>query len=506
VEILTPPAGVRSILRKIDGVDGRWYFAGGGGELVGQTIANCRITTVLARERGRAIYAAEDLRHDRTLTIEVWQSDPSRDARMVPGLADEIRAVNALGHPNIAQVLEAGTAEDGQPYRVTEILDGETLAARLRVQACVRAAEAVAIAREVAGALAAAHAAGIVHGHLTAPSVFITLDPTAGRGERVKLLDFGIEPGLGGKALEGRADVHALGELLFEMLCGTPPSLVECADEGLPPPRSLNPDVPEPLEELILAVLTPGEGNDRFTTMAAFQRALDSLAPGSAAASAVTCPAESEETARPSLGTSAFDVPPVVPTPAPVAPAAVASATSRLLAWLRGLAAPGRRARAAAGVAVVALGFLVPILASRTGGSRPAGRTPPPAARLQAASGVAMMPAPLVPTKVLDPGPASPESPPSTDAFVGPPAQGPGERACSISIGSQPWSEVWIDGKSIGRHTPLVRYKVPCGRHTLTLKSAELAAAKSAVITLNPGRRLKRLFRFAEPETIKARP
>jgi serine/threonine protein kinase len=503
VEILTPPAGVRSILRKIDGVDGRWYFAGGGGELVGQTIANCRITTALARERGRAIYAAEDARHDRTLTIEVWQSDPSRDARMVPGLPDDVRAANALGHPNIAQVLEAGTSEDGQPYRVTELLDGETLAARLRVQACVRAPEAVAIAREVAGALAAAHEQGIVHGHLTAASVFITLDPSAARGERVKLLDFGIEPGLEGKALDARADVRALGELLFEMLCGTPPFLDECADEGLPQPRSLNPDVPEPLEELILAVLTPGEGKDRFTTMAALRRALDSLAPGSAASP--ICPAESEETARPSLGTSAFDVPPVVPTPAPVAPVAVASATSRLLAWLRGLAAPGRRARAAAGLAVVALVFLVPIFAGRTGNSRPANRTPP-AARLPVASGVAMMPAPLAPTKALDPGPASPESPPATDAFAGPPAQAPGERACSISIGSQPWSDVWIDGKSIGRHTPLVRYKIPCGRHTLTLKSAELAAAKSAVITLNPGRRLKRLFRFAEPETIKARP
>ena len=479
--------------------------------MVGQTIANYRITSLLARERSRAIYAAEDVRQDRALAIQVWQRDLPEDPRAAPHLDSEARA--ALGHPNIAQVLEEGISEEAQPYRVMELLDGETLAARLRVQACVRVPEAVAIAREVAGALAAAHEAGIVHGQLTTASLFITLDPSAGRGERVKLLDFGAGSGPEGQQLAARADCRALGEILFEMLCGAPPFLVECAEEGSnadrapPSPRSINPDIPQPLEDLIVAALAPGEGSGHpFASMADLRRALDSLALGPATVPAPTPSGapEPEEAAmaRPSLGTSAFDVPPMALPPAPATPLAAASPMSRLLAWLGELVAPGRRARMAASMALVALVVVLSILAGRTGAPRRAGRTPlPAAARFPASAEPAMTPIPPAATEALGPWSDSPAPPPAPDQSASPPAPAAPERACIISIGSQPWSEVWIDGKSTGRHTPLMGYRVPCGRHTLTLKNAELAVAKSTVVTLNPRSRLKRIFRFAEPET-----
>ena len=217
-------------------------------------------------------------------------------------------------------------------------------------------------------------------------------------------------------------------------------------------------------------------------------------------------PPESEEapTARQSLGSSAFDVPPMALPSAPVAPLAVASSMSRLLAWLRALAAPGRqrRARTAASVALVALGVALSILAGRTRAPSRAGRPPlPAAARFAASVEVAVTPTPPVTTRVPGPWPDAPGPLPTPGRSAAPPAQGVAERACFISIGSRPWSEVWIDGKSTGHHTPLMDYKVPCGRHTLTLKNAELAVAKSTIITLNPRWPLKRVFRFAEPET-----
>jgi hypothetical protein len=302
------------------------------------------------------------------------------------------------------------------------------------------------------------------------------------------------------------------------MLCGAPPFLVECAEEGqrsdaAPSPRSVNPEIPEPLEALILAALGPREGSDHpFASMADLRRALDSLALGPATMPAPTPsgPPLSEEapSAEPSLGTSAFEVPPMALPSAPVTPVAVASSMSRLLAWLREVAAPGRqrRVRAAASVALVALAVVLSILAGRTGAPSRAGRTLLPAAAPSLASAEpAITPAPPAPAKVLAPWPDLPGPPPAPGPSAAPPAQGAAERVCFISIGSQPWSEVWIDGKSTGRHTPLVGYKLPCGRHTLTLKNAELAVAKSTVITLDPRWRLKKVFRFAEPETNPGR-
>jgi hypothetical protein len=472
--------------------------------LVGQTIANYRITSLLAKERGTAIYLAEDVQHDRPLAIQVW---PRSSPEAAPRVPNDARGANAPEHPNIAQVFEAGISQGAQPYRVMELLDGETLSGRLRAQACVREPEAVAIAREAAGALMAAHEAGIVHGKLTPASLFITLDPTAGRGERVKLLDFGAATGTAEKQVDARADCRALGEILFEMLCGAPPFLVECPGDGprsdadlVPPsPRSINPDISGPLEALILRALAPDQGNDRpFATMADLRRALDSLGP-----TLVPAPSDPpvEAPAAPSLlGTSAFDVPPVAPTPAPAPPLAAASPPSGLLAWLRALVAPTRQRRAwtAAGVALVVVGAALSIFSSRTHDTRLADRSPRRAAT-PVPSAVEPKAVPLS-TRALIARPDSPEPPLVVGPPAAPAAQGTAEGPCFISVGSQPWSEVWIDGSRTGRHTPLVGYQVPCGRRTLTLKNPALARAKSVVVTLKPGARLKRVFRLAGPE------
>jgi len=223
--------------------------------------------------------------------------------------------------------------------------------------------------------------------------------------------------------------------------------------------------------------------------MAGLRQALESLALGPPAPSA---PLENgEQAVSPTLGTSAFDVPPVALPMAPAAPVAAAPSVS----WLRALAALlGRQpARMAAGVALVGLVVALSILASRGHSSRPAGRTPPRAAA------ALPPPVPVAPPVQPDPPPA-PIAP--AQAAASPEESAP-ERDCRISIGSRPWSEVWIDGRSTGRHTPLLNYKIACGRRTLTLKNAELALARSVVVTLKPRSRLRKVIRLGGPNAVQ---
>ena len=188
------------------------------------------------------VYRARDPRLGREVAIKrVRGADPSPDARR--RFDREARAAGALNHPNLLAVYDVGE-EAGMPYVVTELLDGETLRGRLRGGA-LAAAEAVALARQVLAGLAAAHDKGIVHRDLKPENLFLTADG------RVKILDFGLAKRLRGEdgrgALEQsltgagfvvgtlgytapeqlrgelagtRADLFAVGAVLFEMLAG----------------------------------------------------------------------------------------------------------------------------------------------------------------------------------------------------------------------------------------------------------------------------------------------
>ena len=69
-----------------------------------------------------------------------------------------------------------------------------------------------------------------------------------------------------------------------------------------------------------------------------------------------------------------------------------------------------------------------------------------------------------------------------------------------MTIGSKPWSEVWIDGRNTGKLTPLVDYKLPCGRHRLTLKNPELGAEKNETVTVRAGEKYKKIFQLLDDE------
>ena len=194
------------------------------------------------------VYRAKDARLKRDVAIKVLPATYSSDADRLRRFEQEAQTAGGLNHPNITAVHDFG-AHDGAPYIVTELLEGETLRARMSGGAIpVRKATDYAI--QLANGLAAAHEKGIVHRDLKPENVFVTSDG------RVKILDFGLakltqpegqapqhsnlptaagtEPGvvlgtLGymapeqvkGKPADARSDIFSFGAILYEMLSGS---------------------------------------------------------------------------------------------------------------------------------------------------------------------------------------------------------------------------------------------------------------------------------------------
>src|SRR5215471_4859437 len=190
------------------------------------------------------VYRGKDPRLGREVAIKVLPASLSRDADRLRRFEQEARAAGVLNHPNITAVYDVGT-HDGAPYVVSELLEGETLRARL-AGGPLPPRKVTEFAVQIANGLAAAHEKGIVHRDLKPENLFVTRDG------RVKILDFGLaklvqpeervpqtelptatEPGvvmgtLGymspeqvrGQPADVRSDIFAFGAILYEMLAG----------------------------------------------------------------------------------------------------------------------------------------------------------------------------------------------------------------------------------------------------------------------------------------------
>ncbi|HEX8114397.1 MAG TPA: serine/threonine-protein kinase, partial [Kofleriaceae bacterium] len=127
----------------------------------------------------------------RPVVMKVLQPELCSDAGRVQRLFDEARAVTAVRSPGIVQMFDFGVTPDHRAYFVMELLEGESLAARLQQRRLDHAA-CCRLGRQVANVLQAAHAADIIHGDLKPANLFLVPDPEIVGGERVKVLDFGI--------------------------------------------------------------------------------------------------------------------------------------------------------------------------------------------------------------------------------------------------------------------------------------------------------------------------
>ena len=203
-----------------------------------------RIVSLLGEGGMGAVYRAKDTRLGRDVAVKILTALTLSDQERVQRFEQEARATGMLNHPNLLTIYDVGN-EGGTAYIVSELLEGETLRARLD-RGPLAPRRAVDAALQVANGLAAAHEKGIIHRDLKPDNIFLTRDG------RAKILDFGIaklsaksddggmfaqaatEPGMvlgtvgymspeqvRGEKVDTRSDIFAFGAILYEMLTGT---------------------------------------------------------------------------------------------------------------------------------------------------------------------------------------------------------------------------------------------------------------------------------------------
>jgi TPR repeat protein len=264
--------------------------------MIGQVVGNYRIVGAIGEGGMGAVYFGQHTQIGRRAAIKLLLPEYSRDQDMVRRFFNEARAANAIRHPGIVEIHDFGF-HAGRAFIVMELLEGESLQHRIErggggQPGWLPPTSAVVIARQIAGALGAAHRAGIVHRDLKPDNVYLVPDPEVPGGERIKLLDFGIaklgdrsqvspqertrtgmimgtptymapEQCRGTGEVDHRADLYALGCILYRMLCGRAPFAGMAEGETLaahihvpvPPPRTLVSGLPADLEALVLRLL-----------------------------------------------------------------------------------------------------------------------------------------------------------------------------------------------------------------------------------------------------------
>ena len=248
--------------------------------LVGRLLdGRYRLDAAIARGGMATVYAATDLRLDRPVAVKVMRPALAEDPDFVDRFAREARAAARLSTPEVVAVHDQGTdASTGTAYLVMEHVRGRTLRDVVTERGALPPARALDLMEPVLRALAAAHAAGLVHRDVKPENVLLADDG------RVKVADFGLARAIESSNLtsttglligtvaylapeqvehgrsDTRTDVYAAGILLFELLTGTPPYSSDSplsvayrhVNEDVPPPSRVVEGIPESLDELVL--------------------------------------------------------------------------------------------------------------------------------------------------------------------------------------------------------------------------------------------------------------
>ncbi len=266
-----------------------------------------RIIKTLGEGGMGTVFLAEHALIKRRVAIKILHQELATDANVIERFMNEARAAGTLGHPNIVESTDMGFTGEHVPYIVFEYLEGSLLTDEIYRVGGLPVRRAVHIAQQIASALHAAHNANIVHRDLKSDNVFLTDRDEA--LDHVKVLDFGISRFLEADDdqshrgmvmgtpefmapeqitspdhVDKRADIYALGVILYEMVTARRPfsndedprALMHRIVNAAPPPMQ-RAEVPHAMQEMILHKLLAKDPAQRYQNMLDVEAALDAF-------------------------------------------------------------------------------------------------------------------------------------------------------------------------------------------------------------------------------------
>jgi eukaryotic-like serine/threonine-protein kinase len=317
------------------------------GNLTGRKLGKYELAERLAQGGMAEVYRAFQPSVERWVVVKVLHCHLAGTHDFIARFQREARATGSLHHPNIVRIIDAGM-EDEIHYIVMDYIAGGTLAAVLKQQAQPSIEPALALAIQLADALAYAHRQGVIHRDIKPANIMF-----ADEGRRHAVLtDFGLArlchdtaasltvtgalvgtptymspEAVRGETTDARTDIYSLGVVVYELLTGKPPyvantpysMMMKHTNEPLPPPRTLNPALPVAVEEVLLRALAKDAG-ERFQDAAGFAHALRQLqAPATTALPATVAATPRPSIAAPAQPTSTATPVAVTAKPAPAA-------------------------------------------------------------------------------------------------------------------------------------------------------------------------------------------
>ena len=461
-------------------------------------IGRYEVLSALGQTAMGGIYKATD-QTGRLLAIRTFEFDRAAEGRAEFAARFYREANDArLSHANIVAIRDVGEA-DGVAYIAMDYPEGESLRALLDSDAMLSIRRAAEIAADVANALNHAHENHVMHGDIKPENIVIS------PGGEARLMNFGIAqvpvwppqagsvPGpagylapeqVAGGNTDARADIFALGVVLYEMLTGVAPfdaddpgAVTDNILKDLPvPPSKRDPRVPPAFDRIIGRALAK-RPRDRYQTGLAFARDLqDAAGPVSVSGAAMAARTIAPRAAPYRIG----GIPPSPPQrPLPGLKVLLFAFPIVLIAaWVMYPQSPQPPAELAA---------IVPEPA--TAPAEPAAAWTEPTAPVQ--------PPDLVPPVDLaisaaPPGPDAVAESSSTPSPV--PAPAPAAKA-TLTLAVSPWGEVYVDGKSVGVSPPLTRLQLDAGKYRVEIRNQGLEPYRSTV-NLEPGEPLKIKHKF----------